>query len=438
MVNKKSKLVATLLSKPSSAKTDGLYGAMFGGKKPTLTLTTTKKSMPSLVSTKKSMPSIVSSKQSKLVSMIGGKNKPIIKASKKTTPLKTSKKQVKPKVTIKVAKKKVSFAPTPASVCAQKMWGSLPKKVKTELRRNLPDTDKDGVPNGFDCRPRNKRKQESFLPEEETYLNNNQPITLGRKISTDKNGEVYSVADNTHLIVKVPLGFNNDGTRTIEDRLSLSTTSKVAIQEEGDQYASEGLEGEPLFIPTKVVNMGANDLNNGEYVGLVRSKVTPVIDYTNEAQSRGASRMTDTNLEDIRLKLVKLSQDGYAIKDGVQLGLDVANRPILYDYGSMIRFVPGDAQAYNINNSVWLYILDRLGKLDMNDRASYEAATLQYGTVSPDGNVAPIPTQSMPAAPQMPTTPQVSQQAPPEPQAPQQGLIRKDNLGGVNPARRVI
>lgn len=64
-------------------------------------------------------------------------------------------------------KLKTSFKDTPtppfqagSSLRMQAEWRSLPEWKKNQLRRTLPDSDRDGVPDKFDCQPFNKNKQD--------------------------------------------------------------------------------------------------------------------------------------------------------------------------------------------------------------------------------------------------------------------------------------
>jgi hypothetical protein len=249
---------------------------------------------------------------------------------------------------------------TPASITSQKKWAGLSTKLKKELGKTLPDTDKDGVPNGFDCRPKNRRRQESFLPVDATYLNSNPVIEVGKPIAKGTSGAVFSVKGNRNLVVKVPLGYTNDE-RTPSVRRNILSYTVNRIKEEGNRYYDNQMDAVPLMPPTKIVTMANNGLYSGEIIGLVRPRVVPMTDTETTVQPHHLKRLTEEQLELIRQKLIDLSYTKYAIRDGLQLGLDKANRPMLYDTGYMERTAHTET-AFYYNNLAWLHFLTNIGK----------------------------------------------------------------------------
>ena len=241
----------------------------------------------------------------------------------------------------------------PASMVAQKAWGGLSKLVKKDLRKSLPDNDKDGVPNGFDCRPNNKRRQEPFLPADEEFLYNNREIKPRKKINNGFFGDVFTVKGNNNLVIKIPRYFINTGNNTTEVRKTWIGGKQHGIETEAEQYEKYELNNEPLFTPTKVVNIGKGDLQDRDNIGLVRPKVTPVYDNSGTVKLRTKRRMTDKMLKDLRIKLIDLSYKGFSLEDGLQIGIDKANRLLIYDSGHVRRYSPSMNIPFETNNHAW-------------------------------------------------------------------------------------
>jgi hypothetical protein len=268
---------------------------------------------------------------------------------------------------------------TPASVTAQKKWSKFPLGLKKELGRILPDTDRDGVPNGFDCRPKNRRKQESFLAEDANYLNGNPNIKLGSMIGTGASGDVFAVKGNKNLVVKVPKRAMSTETEMIDTHRGRAFTSVTRIEDEMARYNQLNLENEPLCIPSKMVRIQQPNLLGSSMFGIVRPKVKPYIDYSNPVSQATLKKLNDTQLETIRRKLIQLSWKGIRIYDGLQIGVDRAGRPLIYDLewiedantkGKSIDSV------FEANNHTWLRFLFDTGKIRDTNNVKYGYVTM--------------------------------------------------------------
>lgn len=250
-------------------------------------------------------------------------------------------------------------APRPASLTAQRAWAGFSTKLKKELRRTLPDTDKDGVPDGFDCKPRNRRRQESFMPVDAAYLSKNPEIRPGKKLGEGYFGEVFSVAGNRNLVLKVPRLFTNTTDLTNSERKEIIRSSEEEIAREYEGYEAFGCEQRPLFIPTRAVKL---EIGGVESIGLVRPKVAPVRDNSCRVKSFNKRRVTDAALMDLRRKLIQISSEGFVLWDGLQLGIDTAGRFLVYDLGDLKKVQPGSDKPFVVNNARWRAFLADLGK----------------------------------------------------------------------------
>jgi hypothetical protein len=265
---------------------------------------------------------------------------------------------------------------TPASISSQKKWAGLSANRKSKLCKSLPDADKDSVPNKYDCKPNNKRRQESFLPVDEAYINSNPNIELGKKISNGLNGDVFAVAGNRNMVIKVPRGYSADSgsvtdsgkKRLIGDieRLILANSSRRSVMEEYEVYHAYDLNNKPLFIPTKVIHLGSNDLNNGTYVGLLRPKITPILDNSKSVGSHVIKNITDNQIFEIKAKLTALTKEGFVLRDGLQVGRDKAGRILLYDAGLMEK-TNDIGMAFITNDRAWYLFLKKIGRANRND-----------------------------------------------------------------------
>ena len=265
---------------------------------------------------------------------------------------------------------------TPASIVSQKKWSSFPVKKKNQLRKMLPDRDKDGVPNKFDCHPRNKRKQESFLSEDAMYLNTHSNIRLGKKIDAGTVGEIFTIKGNKNLVVKVPRGAVDTGSGV--ESPSRVNTSRAGIEHEINIYNKLNLEHEPLCSPTRVVDLGYNDALKGNMKGLVRPKI----------DDRNFYSATPAQMEAIRQKVIEFSYKGLVIYDGLQVGFDRFGRPLIYDLGGVESALSHLTlpEIFENNNYSWKRFLYDVGKTrspdDKNGLAKYGEIKMNLSRVS--------------------------------------------------------
>jgi hypothetical protein len=91
-----------------------------------------------------------------------------------------------------------------ASPKMQSLWRSMPAGQKNQLRRILPDSDRDGVPDKYDCQPFNARKQDDEdlpieIPKRPEWRSYAQRVADREEISLD---DVFQEAVNNRLYLK--------------------------------------------------------------------------------------------------------------------------------------------------------------------------------------------------------------------------------------------
>jgi hypothetical protein len=244
--------------------------------------------------------------------------------------------------------------PRKASVLAQKTWQGFPGILKTELRKNLLDSDKDKVPNGFDCRPLNPKKQESFLPQDQLYLNAHASVRPTKKVlGTGVVGAVSPIKGSDRLIIKMVRSYK--GATDVVSNIRDGKFANRELKKEANDFEKYKLDKEPLFIPTKSVNVDGK-------LGLVRPKVTILTEYYPEFKVFHKELLTDARLTKLRNDLIALSYKGFVFSDGLQIGIDDAGRILLYDIGFIQKDRPRSDRAFEVNNMHWQELLAKLGK----------------------------------------------------------------------------
>lgn len=230
-----------------------------------------------------------------------------------------------------------------ASVPAQIAWAKMTPKQRSEIvkKYHLRDTDKDGVYNGFDCHPKDKRRQESFLPDELQYIEKHPVMKRGNQLGAGESGLVYDVKGNKKLVVKTQYYGR-------------------PIDKEEEFFRVNKLEKEPLFIASKAVKV--TTYNKNTEFGIVRPKVTPIMDPYGITKR---SAFTDARLKELKMKITKLSNKGFVFDDGLQLGIDSAGKLVQFDIGEMQKVDVTKPKmkelAYKRNNGQWVRLLKDLG-----------------------------------------------------------------------------
>lgn len=242
--------------------------------------------------------------------------------------------------------KPASKKANPASILAQKTWQGFPVSLKRNLEGMLPDSDRDGVPNGFDCRPYDPRRQEEFLPRDAEFLRNNPKIRLGKSLGKGCVGEVRTVRGNPNLVVKTVRSY--EGATDVVDSIKDGKFGKRELKKESDDFIKYKLEKEPLFIPTKAIKIGSE-----KKLALVRPKVTIITEYYPNYRVMHKELIHEAQLKQMRKNLIDLSYKGYVFVDGLQLGVDETGRILMYDFGFIERDKPGSDRAFQVNDTHW-------------------------------------------------------------------------------------
>jgi hypothetical protein len=230
---------------------------------------------------------------------------------------------------------------------SQKKWDKLPISKKNNLRKMLPDRDKDGVPNKYDCRPKNKCKQESFLVRDSAYIRSTQSIMPGKFIDSSVRSEVFIVAGNKNMVIKVPKGYikHDAGMFLPSARRAAIAKSMKYLQDEYDLYVKYDLENEALFSPTQLINLPQNDLGMTA-IGLMR----PYVKVINEDRL-----LTTGQLEALRQQMISISRKGLYLTDDLQIGIDKSGRVLLFDLDWIEKGTP--SEAFDVNNEWWENLL---------------------------------------------------------------------------------
>ena len=214
------------------------------------------------------------------------------------------------------------------------------------------------TPASITSRPR----KAAFLSDDARYLESNPKIELDREIGHGDYGNVFTVAGNKNLVVKIPRGTGHGGNFPMSGEAERSAKQ---LRYEADNYKKHNLYNKPLIAPMREVNMGHDNTLGRDMIGLVMPRVN----------DNDLSYLTPSQLEMIRKQLIDLSEHGFILSDGFQVGMDKVGRPLIYDLGS-VDFV-GDswskAQIYMKNNRMFQKFLSEIG---LDDEEYYSGSVM--------------------------------------------------------------
>jgi hypothetical protein len=262
---------------------------------------------------------------------------------------------------------------TPASIVSQKKWAVFPLTKKKTLRKLLPDKDKDGVPNIFDCHPANRKRQEDFNSEDARYLAKKSEVKIGKKIDAGSYGSFHNIVGNKRLGVKVP----HCRACKDDDEPCIGCTDKEDILSELGLCNLFDYNGRPLLMPARAITV---DRKGRSCIGIAKPLITPLT-------YRNAQNLTDEQIESVRKALVSLANDGIGLKDGLQCGFTTSNRILQFDLGDVKKFSVDIAFGYN--SRAWNNLLDISHKFypcdimpnDSASRRCYAEVYKKYGKV---------------------------------------------------------
>ena len=250
-----------------------------------------------------------------------------------------------------------------ASVAAQRAWAIMTERQRNEIRKRYrQDPDKDGVPTGFDCRPYNKKKQESFLPDDANWIKSNK-IEKDKKLGSGMIGDVFKVKGNNNLVIKTVTKIRKTTKNTPPEVAKFAKNAakfrNSAFDKEMEFYDKNKMYKEPLIIPAKKVKIsGTNE------IGVVKPSIIPIIEPST-GRIKNKQLITEKMLLDAQKKLTILSYRGYIFSDGLQLGIDRSGKLLQFDTGQMKRIINNgkiSAAPFKHNNALWLQFIRKFDK----------------------------------------------------------------------------
>lgn len=235
---------------------------------------------------------------------------------------------------------------------------------------------------------RKKLRREEFLPDDMAWidkrLRSEQPIELGDFIAEGCSGSVFTVKGNKNVVIKVPKYYNEMEEVYHGKDFPQAKRTRRDLRIEATEVDEFGCNRAPLFAPSRIIKLPGKTPSGGDYIGILRPSVKPIMDNAKSVPSARLKKLTNGQLEEIRFNLIKLSYQGYTITDGLQIGLDRIGRPLMYDLGNITKEENPSKHMLKIifmdNNLMWISFLCFIGKQgDVNQLLA------KYGAIEYDG-----------------------------------------------------
>ena len=195
-----------------------------------------------------------------------------------------------------------------------------------------------------------KPRKDAFEERDVAYLKSKPDIKLGKFRGEGLFGEFREIEGNDRLGVKVPLCYHEDN-RLAEVKSCKECGKKHNILREAKNCKKGEYDKEPMLTPTQLVKINRN---GKQCIGLVRPLVKVVDDD---------SPLTDSQLRQIRNKVVELSKKGIILHDGIQCGFTPSGRALQFDLGGVGKGYKVTPTFY-FNRGQWLDFLATVKQLD--------------------------------------------------------------------------
>lgn len=267
-----------------------------------------------------------------------------------------------------------------ASKKKQRQWGKFPEAKKQQLRKTHADKDKDGVPDIWDCQPRNPFRQDRFSETQIAEIKDLGTLEAGAFIGRGGFGAVYGlkakdpakqhIADK--YVVKVGLdayqAHTNDGLLKKEKKLlnfwesteghkptlerlhkktRTSETADMEVLDEYREYKREGFADLSLMIPSEPTTVEMGDFRT---FAMIKPKVEVVGERVHRVKKPQA--ITPEIIDQLQAGTLEFSGAGQGIWDYMQFGIgdkDGEEKAWIYDTGVVRK----SSDAHAMNTTTW-------------------------------------------------------------------------------------